>query len=304
MRFRVAIMLVLVVVLATACSDDSPEPEPAPAAPSSTGPTTYDALAQPSSAVLPLVPEAATALSVTDFELVRLQLGASELTSKSPQAERDTFWRRAEAEAPLLTGGLLRPAEARLAEDYGFTQDDVDWEAHFFDEQGIELGWVLSIRLIVDMAAVQRALDDGVGPLAGGEVVADQHLVVLGTAAEGEASWASDPLLPALVGMPADATYAARGCVPLESAPAGLDQLDAYSVAFEGALATARLGAGRADLFERLGLGDTVSAFVTGFTGGVADPTTGRIGYEMVDAPAAAELALRGTLPFAACAPA
>lgn len=303
MRFRVAIVLAVVAVLTVACSDGSPAPKPAPSTSTPTASPSFDALGDPAYAVLPLVPEAASSLTVTDFDLVRLQLGATELTSKSPQEDRDAFWERAETETALLTRGMLRPSESKLAADYGFTQDDVDWEAHFFDADGMELGWVLSIRLIVDMDAVQRAVDGGVDVLAGAEVRPDEHLVVMGTAAEGEASWASDPALVDLAQTTANATYVARGCVPLESAPSDLDELEAYSVAFEGSLATARLGADRPDLFARLGLGDALPAFATGFTGGVADPTTGRIGYEMVDPPTAADLALRGSLPFAACAP-
>ncbi|MCW2765691.1 MAG: hypothetical protein JWO11_1650 [Nocardioides sp.] len=300
MRSRVAVVLALA-CLTAACSDASPAPKPAPGSSARTGAPSYDPRAEPSYAVLPLVPEAAAGLTVTDFDKVRLQLGSSELTSKSPQADRDAFWQRAETETALLTRGMLRPVDAKLASDYGFTQDDVDWEAHFFGAEGQETGWVLSIRLIVDMDAVQRAVDAGVGPLAAGEVVADQHLVVMGTTADGETSWANDPTLPGLVGAPANSTYVARGCVPLESAPADLDPLDAYSVSFEGTLATARLGADRADLFARRSLDDALPAFVTGFTGGVADPSTGRIGYEMADPPTAADLTLRGSLPFAAC---
>ncbi|MCW2795620.1 MAG: hypothetical protein JWM79_1117 [Nocardioides sp.] len=296
-------MLALVALLTGACSQESAAPKPAPSPSALTAAPSYDALAEPSSAVLPLVPEAAVSLTVTDFDTVRLQLGSSELTSKSPRTERDAFWQRAETETALLTRGMLRPVEAKLAADYGFTQDDVDWEAHFFDASGAEIGWVLSIRLIVDMGAVQRAVDDGVGPLADGAVVAGEHLVVHGTAAAGQASWATDPVWSSLVGSAASSTYAARGCVPVDSAPVELEPLDAYSVAFQGTLATARLGVGRTDLFARLGLGDGLPTFATGFTGGVADPTTGRIGYEMVDPPAAADLALRGSLPFAACAP-
>lgn len=303
MKIRVSAALALVALLSVACSGGSPDPKPGPSPSSPTVAASYDPLAEPAAAVLPLVPEDTATVTVTDFDRIRLQLGASELTSKSPREERDAFWRRAESETALLSRGLLRPEERRLGSDYGFTQDDVDWEAHLFDESGQETGWVLGIRLIVDMAAVQRAVDDGVGPLAGAEVVPDQHLVVMGTAAEGDPTWADDPALGALVGALANATYVARGCVPLASPPADLDELDAYAVTFEGSLATAWLGADRPDLFARLALGSQVPAFATGFTGGVADPTTGRIGYELVDATTAADLALRGSLPFAACAP-
>ena len=62
----------------------------------------------------------------------------------------------------------------------------------------------------------------------------------------------------------------------------------------------------RADLFERLHLGEDWPAdgrrrFADGFADGVADPTTGRIGYDVRRPPVAARLALLGTLPFGVC---
>ena len=41
-------------------------------------------------------------------------------------------------------------------------------------------------------------------------------------------------------------------CVPRDPVPAGLEKLDQYSVQLESTLATARLGEGRSDLFERM----------------------------------------------------
>jgi hypothetical protein len=73
-------------------------------------------------------------------------------------------------------------------------------------------------------------------------------------------------------------------------------------VSFASRTAIARLGSGRPDLFERLRLGDRLPAFARGFADGAADPSTGRIGYTLVDPPAAADLALRHRLPFAVCA--
>ena len=75
-----------------------------------------------------------------------------------------------------------------------------------------------------------------------------------------------------------------------------------YAVQFEGSLATARLGAGRHDLFTRMRLGDSQPGFAAAYDGGVADPVSGRIGFVMTDPPAAARLALAHALPFAACA--
>ncbi|WP_435741769.1 hypothetical protein [Nocardioides sp. SYSU DS0663] len=257
--------------------------------------------------MLPLVPASARSLSVTDLGRVRLQLGLPEVVREQRSAaERADFWQRAGREAPLLTGGLLRPVDARLAAEYGFSQDDVQWEARFDGPDGP--GWVLSFRLGIDMAAVQRAVTDRVGPLAGAEVVAEDSLVVLGATADGGSSWAADPSLTGLVGTPAEATYVERGCVEPATGvdTSRLEPLEAWSVALHGELATARLGEGRSDAFERMRLSETWEAgrpsFSDALRGGVADPGTGRVGYRVVDPGTAAELVLDRTLPFAACA--
>lgn len=314
---------VLVVALAvTGCSADEPDPVPAPplGEPTETGPPAYDTALASAPAVLALVPDDATTLSVTDFEQVRLLLGASLLTSESPAVERERFWRQAEADAPLLSTGMLRPVEARLLRDYGFTQDDVQWEASFSGPAGD--GWVLALRDDLDLDAVGRAVVDGVGPLAGAEVDADNRLVSIGTAPDGESSWAADAELVALVSQAeANATYVERECVPFESAfgadvedelaatPAAdlaeLETLEAWSLSFGGSLATARLGADRTDVFERMRLAENLPAtepeFARGFTDGVADPVGGRIGYSMPDPAAAALLTRQRNLPFAVC---
>lgn len=80
-----------------------------------------------------------------------------------------------------------------------------------------------------------------------------------------------------------------------------LEPLESFAIGFEGELATARLGPGRLDLFVRMRYALAEATFADGFFGGVADPSTGRVGYRMTDPAAAAELALRRTLPFAAC---
>lgn len=305
---------VLVAALAvTGCSADDPEPVPAPplGEPTETGPPAYDTALASAPAVLALVPDDATTLSVTDFEQVRLVLGSSLLTSASPAAERARFWRQAETDAPLLSTGMLRPVEARLLRDYGFTQDDVAWEASFSGPAGE--GWVLSFRDDLDLDAVRRAVDDGVGPLAGAKVDADNRLVSSGTAPDGESSWAADAELVSLVSQAeANATYVERGCVTLEvpfedtSVETELQPLEAWSLSFGGTLATARLGAARTDVFDRLRLADTLPdlepEFAAGFTDGVADPVGGRIGYVMPDPAAAAELTGERLLPFALCA--
>ncbi|MDO9494909.1 MAG: hypothetical protein Q7J48_04335 [Nocardioides sp.] len=322
MRSWGAVTVLVVALAVTGCSADEPDPAPAPplAAPTETGPPAYDEALASASAVLALVPADATTLAVTDFEQVRLLLGASLLTGESPAAERERFWRQAERQAPLLSPGRLRPFDDRLLRDYGFTQDDVAWEASFAGPAGE--GWVMAFRDDLELAAVQRAVAAGVGPLRGADVDVETRLVSTGAAPDGESSWAADPELAALVSpAEANATYVERECVPFETAfaadvqddlaeapaadLAALEPLAAWSLSFGGSLATARLGAARTDVFERMRLADTMPAtepeFGTGFADGVADPVGGRIGYSMPDPAAAALLARERRLPFAVC---
>ncbi len=318
-----AITLLAAALVASGCTSETPEPVLAPplGEATETGPPVYDPSLPAATSVLALVPEDATTLSVTDFDQVRLLLGASLLTGESPPAERQRFWQQAAAEAPILSTGKLRPWEQRLSRDYGFTQDDVRWEATFTGPAGT--GWVLAFREGLDLAGVERAVAAGVGPLAGAEVDPATHLVTRGTTSDGTTSWAADDELTGLVGpAEANATYVDRECIPFETAfaadveadlaelPAadleGLDPLSSWSVSFGGELSTARLGEQREDVFERLRLAGNLPAtepeFGLGYAQGVADPATGRIGYVMGDPAIAAELALKQHLPFAVCA--
>lgn len=289
-----------------ACTDDAEEPAPAPAPTAEAAVPEYDVRNEAAAAVLPLVPASATSLSVTDLGRIRLQFGLTDLDGQAAAAERAAFWTRAERQAPLLADGLLRPVDQRLSGEYGFTQDDVVWEARFRGPDGP--GWVLSFRLGVDLAAVRRAVRDGVGRLAGAEVRAEDNLVSVGAAPDGAQSWAATHELTALVGPPAEATYVERGCVqpPPGVDTSRVDELTAWSVALHGDLATARLGDARADAFLRMRLGERWPvgdpAFSDGFRNGVADPSSGRVGYQLVDPPVAADLVRSRTLPFAACA--
>ena len=61
--------------MVSGCSDDKPEQPPVAAA-SETPEPAYDASLEPAAAVLALVPEDAQTLTVTDFDQVRLELGA------------------------------------------------------------------------------------------------------------------------------------------------------------------------------------------------------------------------------------
>ncbi|NYD39972.1 hypothetical protein [Nocardioides panaciterrulae] len=306
-------------LLALAGCDDVPPPDADSSAPPArlSGTPAYDAGAEPAEAVLPLVPADATTLTVTDLDEVRRQLGVPDLTGADLRTDRSEFWARAATEAPLLTEGQLRPETSRLDLDYGFTEDDVDWEAHFRGPDGT--GYVLALRPGLDLEPVRRAVRDGVAGLAGARVVAGEHLVVSGTTADSVASWATDPAVVGLVGDRAEATYVRRGCVPLTDAlgpdadaeqqdrvaarVTQLDGLDAFAVSFGDHLATVRMATGRTDLFDRLHLGDHWPAgeFGEAFRNGVGDPATGRIGYQVPRPALAARLVLGEELPFAVC---
>lgn len=288
------------VLLVGGCGGDDTRILPPETDPVAAYTPTFDGSLEPAAAVLPLVPDDAATLMVTDFEQVRLQMGLQDLTTKDKPADREAFWARAEAERPLLSTGLLRSLEPKLTQDHELSQMDVGWEAHFYDESGSETGYVVAFREGTDMGAVADAVAAGAPELRGATVDADLGLLTSGAAADGEESWAVEPEIRALVGLPANATYVARACVD-EPVTGDVDALGAYSVQLEGTLATARLGEDREDLFDRMRLGAEVPAFAAAFEGGVADPATGRIGYRMTDPAAAAALARLQKLPFAAC---
>ena len=296
---RVSIALATVALVAGGCGRDIPAPDAdqaPPPAPTTTAPVEDP---EPASAVLAYVPAETTTVTVPDFDRVALQLGV-DLSSDLTGRERKDFWQRAETETALLARGQLRADEDLLLADYGFGQEDVGWEARLFDAEGNETGWVLGFHDTTDMTKVQEAIEAGVVSLAGAEIV-DGSIVVNGELPDADASWAADDTMSSLVGLPTNATYLERGCVPAPEGALGLDELDAYSLSLEGTVATARLGPGRTDLFARMRLGEQLESFATGFGGGVADPLSGRIGYQLVSPPAAADLALRRQLPFAAC---
>ena len=312
----------LFVAIALAGCREIPAPVARPPEPRATvsGDPRYDDRQEPAAAVLPLVPERATTLSVTDLDEVRRQLGVPELSSVDLMTDRADFWRRAESEAPLLTEGLLRADTAELMLDYGFTQDDVAWEARFVG--GGSSGFVLAFRDDLDMGAVARAVADGVGPLGRATVVAGEHLVTAGVAPDGAQSWAKDAEVVALVAAPAEATYVRRACIAVrdalgpeatadeellitERSLTGLEPWGPFAVAFGDHLATVRVASGRGDLFARIDLAEEWSGddpgFSDAFQRGVADPPTGRIGYDTPRPALAARFALLEQLPFAVC---
>lgn len=305
----------LVVLLAAGCSDSNdpvfPE-EPAASALS----TEYDPTLEPSAAALPLVPADATTLEVTDFDQLRLTLGFGSLDRKSPAAERARFW-RALSDAATLSTGLLRPVADELAA-YRFGADDVAWEASY---SGGADGWMIALHDDVPVAQVQRAIRDQVGPLAGAVLDTERLLVTSADPPEGADSWAAIEEVVGLVGLEANATYVERSCLSfdvvfgagmedqLAEAPRAaldaLDPLEGFSVALGADLVTVRLGEGRSDAFDRLRLAEVMPAirpeFGAGFGRGVADPSTGRLGYDLQRPTAATELIRDQHLPFAVC---
>lgn len=277
-------------------------------------------------AALSLVPADATAITVTDFDQVRASLGVPDLTSEDPMSDRRDFWERARRESVLLTEGMLLDDSSELMLDHGFTQDDVDWEAHFTTPAGT--GWILGFRPDLDMAAVQAAVDAGVVALAGGVVDTEQHLVSLGAVSPTDTdvdTWGTIEGIAELThDAPAESTYYRAGCVPLSTAlgpdadiedqeavvsahdPTDLAPLSAFALSFADGLATARLGAGRSDLFDRAELATdfpTVGelGFEDALVDEVVDPSTGRIGYTVVAPVPAATATLTDLLPFAVC---
>lgn len=324
---RIGAVLAAVVVLAglSGCSGD-PEPVQQQVPEPETVVAEYDASQEPSAAVLALVPAAATTLEVTDFDQLRLVLGFSTLDDATPAPERERFWQRIRKTA-ALSGGLLRPVDQRLRNQFGFSQDDVAWEARWSDAEGgdggdsADGGWILAFHDDLAMAAVQRAVEAGVGPLAGA-VVDEARRLVTSTAPPAPAeAWGADPELVALTGSEAVSTYVERGCTPfatvfgagieeqLAAAPAaalhGLDELDAWSVALGTELVTAQLGKARSDAFDRVRLAEvmppTDPEFGLVMSRGVADPSSGRLGYTLADPPAAARLVHERRLPFTVC---
>ncbi|HEY3015900.1 MAG TPA: hypothetical protein VGJ41_12360 [Nocardioides sp.] len=267
---------------------------------------------------LALVPESATTLTLTDWDAIRTRFGVPELTSDDPMSDRTAFWERVDAEAVVLAEGQLREDTSTYELDYGITQDDVDWEAHFTGPAGA--GWVLSLRPDLPLDGVRDAIAHG--PLRGSEL--EGHLVVSGAAAAGEETWASDPAWTGLTDPAAETAYFSRGCVDLADALGpeasvedqdavqekhhveNLGDLAAWTIAYADGLATARIGRDRDDLIERAHLGDDWPAagsigFADGFTNMVDDPLSGRIGYNVVHPHAAAALTLAEELPFAVC---
>ncbi|QZY29168.1 hypothetical protein [Nocardioides coralli] len=309
---------VVVAGLLVGCSQPAvEEPRPLLERPTAEPAPPYDASLEPAEAVLSLVPQTAGTITVTDWDQVRVQLGQPDLTSEDLRTDRIAFWTRAEQEAVVLTEGLLREDNSLLELDYGFTQDDVDWEARFTGDEGP--GFVIALRPDLDLAGVRRAIADGAGPLADAELRARDHLVVSGTADTDV--WASDASWELALDDPAAATYLRRGCIPLNDAlgpdadvedqeallaehpVTTLEDLSGFAVTFGDRAATVRTEPGRGDLFERMRIGEAwpVDGFPQTYVNGAADPSSGRIGYALTNPRTAAALALLDELPFGVC---
>ena len=314
MRVRHALVLLAVAALAAGCADAT-DPVVVRPAEVATTPPAYDARLEPAAAVLAVVPADATVLEVTDLDEIRFALGFGTLNSRSEPAVLRRFWSQAEREAPLLSRGMLRTPGTDVRR-LGFTQDDVSWEAHFTGPSGP--GYVVKFRDGLDMRLVQRAARTLGSPLRGATVRSETHLATAGTTGEPAQSWAAEPGLTELVGDKAGSTYVSRDCLSPDEALGGgardraaldpLDELDAFSVGFGGTLVTVRLGAGRADVFDRARLAragaQRGTAFGTAYRQPVVgDPSTGRIGVRLGDGPLAARLAQQRRLPFAVCSP-
>jgi hypothetical protein len=313
---RVALALALALALSGCSGGAKPQPRPTASRTPQLAPA-FEKKAEPAEAVLSLVPQSADVITVTDWDEIRVQLGQPELTSESLVTDRTTFWERAAKEAPALAEGMLRADDSTYLLDYGFSQDDVDWEAHWTGPDGP--GYALKLRDDLDLQQVRLAIRQGVGAIADGRIVEADHLVVHGTSDVD--TWANEDGWDDLVSAPAEATYLRRGCIPLPEAlgPDGtqedvdaiaalkvvpdLDDLPGFAVAFGDHTATVRVEPGRIDDFDRIHLANDwpVPDFKHSFKQGVADPSSGRLGYEAPNPPKAAAVALLGELPFAVC---
>ncbi|CAM3499037.1 hypothetical protein NODU109028_19740 [Nocardioides dubius] len=330
---------VLSLALLTSCSsDDAPTAKPtsstAQSAPALTA-VPDDVAVEPGAPVtdprqaLALIPADATALTLTDYRRLRERLGYPRLTSESLMTDRIAFWERVRTETSVLTEGLLRDQASRLWLGYDLGQDDVTWEARFDTPRGA--GYVLAFRRGQDMSAVRRAVADRATGLSGATVLAKERLLVRRIADDGAPVLASVPGIVDLLDDDAESSYLRTTCVPLaealgddatvEDQDALLAQVDirylrplaAWAVNFDSRVLTARLSPERADQRERADLhqrADLVDVWPVvgaigwgdGFEGmTVADPITGRIGAQVRNPVAAANLVLSGRIPFAVC---
>lgn len=288
----------------------------------------------PAVSALAVTPQEATHLTVTDFDAVRERLGVPDLSSEDLRTDRLEFWRQVPASTVLLTDGLLREDNSLFDLRYGFTQDDVDWEARW---AGDRTGFVLGLRPDLDLGPVERAVADDVAVLSGATVLRE-HSTVFGGDPADEVAWLDDPGLVELADTDAESLVLRRGCVPFLDAlgvDATVEDLDpllevhdveellpveAVGMAFTGTSATVRLlypegTAGvdvLADLRSRVALAtDWPVVESIGFPDGYAadralvlgaDGRVGEVSYPVTNPTAAANLALADLVPLGVCA--
>ncbi|MEU6133426.1 hypothetical protein [Nocardioides sp. NPDC047086] len=292
-------MCVLAVGLALAlvgCGDDSEPKKPDAAASEDTYPV-YAATMDPAQAAMTFVPVGAKTLAVTDYDEVKSLFGLDDITSRSSPADQRDLWNRADNEAAQVSGGLLRGVDQRLQDTYKWGAADVTWEARFTGDG--KDGFVIKVS---DRVKPEKAIKAGVGPLKGAKFDPETHLITKHTATPDAENWAAQQTMLAVAGGPATSTYVVKGCA--EGGPkekTRLAPVEAYSVEFGGGLATLRLGEDRDDLFYRLKLGDQVAAYKKVFTHGVADPSSGRIGFRVKSPVTASTLVTSEPVPFAVC---
>ena len=289
-------MLVVVSVALGGCGDDSTPSTPEAVATQESYPV-YAATMDPAEAAMTFVPADAKTLSVTDYDEVKALFGLEDVTSRSSPADQRDLWSRADKEAAQVSGGLLRGVDQQVRDRFSWGAADVDWEARFTG--GKQAGFVIRVA---DRVKPGGAIKAGIGPLKGARFDPKTHLITKHTAAADVENWASRDDLVAVAGAPATSTYVVNGCS--EGGPkekTRLAPVTSYSVEFGGGLATVRLGEDREDLFVRLALGDRVAAYQKSFTGGVGDPSSGRIGFRVSDPVRAAELVMTKPVPFAVC---
>ncbi|WP_203338200.1 hypothetical protein [Nocardioides limicola] len=321
-----AIVLTALAGLLVACGG-TPEPVPIPPRPTEAVTLAPLPAAQAPTdprQALALVPADAETVTITNWLAIRQAAGHDGLTSEDLMVDRRDFWDKAASTSVLLTDGLLVEENSLFMLDYDFTQEDVDFEVRFRGPSGN--GYILGFRSTLDMARVERAVQDRAGRLRGAEVWPDQFLAVKNVAEQGEPTWAADSDLIDLTSAQAESTYLHRGCLAFTEA-LGVDAtyddaepilngydfehqlrpLTAFSVSFSGDVATGRLGRDREDLAVRTELIDVWPRtspvhLDDAFTGmPLFDPGSGRIGLTINNMRAAATLTLTHQLPFAIC---
>lgn len=276
MRRTSAGTLFALALLVGACSGEeqgSTAPSPAAsrsvAAPSPTpspGTTARSELEGVLGEALRHVPDTADVATVTDFDRFRARLGVPDMSSADLMTDRFRFWEQAPSAGVMLHEGRLRDQSSRLELDYGFTQDDVDWELGFTGDE--VSGFAIGLRPGVDLGAVRRAVDDGVPPLA--RATLDGRVLVSGDVPEDAIdSWADEPWTESVAGQPADSYYLRAGdraCIPLEDtlgAAADVEQQEAVLARgdFRGLTdpdAVVLAFTGRSTAFALLSYGDAV----------------------------------------------